>query len=71
MKKRIVAFLLKNSFFSPKQFGFREGISTEDALLDFYTFIHKALDDKMLSASFFVDITKAFDMVDHEILLYV
>ena len=70
IKKRMLEFLLKNSFFSSKQFGFREGISTEDALLDFYTFIHKGLDDKLYCASFFVDITKAFDMVNHEILLY-
>jgi len=56
-------------FLSPKQFGFREGMSTEDALNDFYTFIHKAVDDKFLCASFFVDITKAFDMVNHELLL--
>lgn len=69
IKSRILNFLIKNSYFSSKQFGFREGISTEDALLDFYTFLHKSLDDKMFCAALFVDITKAFDMVDHEILL--
>ena len=69
IKKRMVAFLVKNSFFSQNQFGFREGMSTEDALLDFCTHIHQSLDKKRVCASFFVDITKAFDMVDHRILL--
>lgn len=51
------------------QFGFREGLSTEDALLDFCSFIYKGLDDKKCCAGLFVDITKAFDMVNHNILL--
>ena len=39
VKKRMVSFLINNSFFSPRQFGFREGMSTEDALNDFCSFI--------------------------------
>jgi len=69
VKKRMLEYLVKISFLSPKQFGFKEGTSTEDALLDFLSYINKGLDDKMICASFFVDITKAFDMVNHEILL--
>jgi len=69
MKKRIVAFLIVNNFFNPKQFGFRSGLSTEDALLHFYSSIIKGLDDKKFSSALFIDITKAFDMVNHKILL--
>jgi len=69
MKSRIVKFLVKINFLSPKQFGFRKNLSTEDALLEFCTFIIKELDNKQLCACLFVDITKAFGMVDHGILL--
>jgi len=56
MKKRIVAFLIVNNFFNPKQFGFRSGLSTEDALLHFYSSIIKGLDDKKFSSALFIDI---------------
>lgn len=69
MKGRLLAYLDKINFFSPMQFGFRSGLSTEDALLDFCSFIYKAIDERKSCASLFVDITKAFDMVDHTILL--
>jgi len=69
LKKRMISFLTKNKFLSPKQFGFKKGVSTEDALLDFSCFLLKSLDDKKSCACLFVDIAKAFDMVDHQILL--
>ena len=65
----MLLFLSKTGLLSPKQFGFRQKISTEDALLDFCSFIQKSLDNKFICGSLFVDITKAFDMVDHAILL--
>lgn len=69
MKNRVVKFLNKNNFFSSKQFGFRKGRSTEDALLDFCSKIYVNLDSKKNAAGLFVDITKAFDMVNHDLLL--
>jgi len=69
MKTRMLNFLQRSNFLSPKQFGFRKKLSTEDALVDFCSHILKALDAKTHCASLFVDITKAFDMVDHNILL--
>lgn len=36
----------KITFFSPLQFGIRKGCSTDDALLDFCSVVHKGLDSK-------------------------
>lgn len=69
IKNRILVYLRSINFFSSLQFGFRAGLSTEDALLDFCTIIQKGLDSKKSCAALFVDITKAFDMVNHSILL--
>jgi len=69
IKTRMVSFLAKTNFFSSKQYGFRSGCSTEDALLNFCSFVLKELDNKRFCASMFVDITKAFDTVNHQILL--
>ena len=69
IKVRMLSYLKNMQFFNDAQFGFREGISTEEAVLAFTSSINKGLDDKKLCAGLFVDITKAFDMVDHDILI--
>ena len=51
------------------QFGFRHNHNTNDALLTLTSNIQTALDKSMLAASVFVDLQKAFDTVDHSILL--
>ena len=70
MKKRMLLFLNKNNFLSECQFGFRDGRSTEDALLIFCERIYSGIDSKKHTAALFVDITKAFDSVNQDILLY-
>lgn len=69
MKNRIMSFLDKTKFFNPAQFGFLKGKSTEDALLQFCSLTMSQLDEKKCVAGLFVDITKAFDMVSHSLLL--
>lgn len=69
IKTRMLAYLNRINFFSPMQFGFRTGRSTEDALLDFFCILQSGLDRKYHCTGLFVDITKAFDMVNHKILL--
>ena len=51
------------------QFGFRKLHSTTLALIEFTDNIRKVLDEGNYAISVFVDLTKAFDTVDHEILL--
>lgn len=69
MKQRLVYFLDKTSFFSKHQFGFRQGIGTETALLEFVSRIWDGLNDGKRVSGLFLDITKAFDTVNHDILL--
>ena len=69
MKNRLYKFLNKNNFFSKNQFGFIKGLGTEDALLRFTTTIYKSLNDNIKTVAIFIDISKAFDSVNHDILL--
>ena len=51
------------------QFGFRKGRTTEMAISFITTIINDALDKKLRVAGVFLDLIKAFDTVDHRILL--
>ena len=51
------------------QFGFRQQYSTSHALINITENIRKALDDRIISCGVFVDLRKAFDTLDHQILL--
>ena len=66
---RTTEFLVKNDVLSKHQFGFREGYSTEYAVLDIYEKLLSNLDKGLSSCAIFLDLAKAFDSVDHEILL--
>jgi len=68
-KIRMVNFLNKISFFNDKQYGFREGKSTDQALLKFCNEVWNGINEKNFTMALFIDITKAFDTVDHGIFL--
>ena len=51
------------------QFGFRKQHSTNHALIDIVENIRQKLDAKTFSCGVFIDLEKAFDTVNHEILL--
>ena len=51
------------------QFGFRQQNSTSHALINITENIRKTLDDGNIGCGVFVDLQKAFDTVDHQILL--
>ena len=58
-----------NDSLSPSQYGFRQGKSTIDALLNTMQYVYDNLDRNRLVLSFFLDFSKAFDCVDHELLI--
>ena len=58
-----------NIILSFSQFGFRSGASTEHALLKFTYDILKYFDDNKVAIATVMDLSKAFDCVDHKILL--
>ena len=63
---RIVNFLEKNKILSKSQFGFREGKNTEKAISKLMSLIKTEKKCKMV---IFFDLKKAFDTVDHNILI--
>ena len=70
MYKRVVKFLDKHSVLSENQYGFRKKRSTNLAIMELITKISKAIDDKEYTMGVFLDLSKAFDTVNHNILLY-
>lgn len=69
VKKQLLGFLNKNSFLSHNQFGFRESLSTEDALITFVESVYDPINTGKKVSALFIDITKAFDTIDHTLLL--
>ena len=62
-------FVNKNNIFVDNQYGFRKNLSTELALLDLTNQISKALDEQQIMIGIFLDLSKAFDTVNHSILI--
>lgn len=69
IKHRLISFLNNNKFFSDRQFGFLSGRSTDGALLSHITDIVSHIERGCFSVALYLDIKKAFDTVDHSILL--
>ena len=66
---RLVSFLEKNSILSNFQYGFRTGHSTILAVTDFLDQVVNALDNKKHTIGLYLDISKAFDCINHQLLL--
>ena len=67
---RINDYLEKSHLISDKQFGFRQNFSTSHAISNIYEKLTQNSDKGMYSCCIFFDLTKAFDTVNHDILLY-
>ena len=65
MYHRLLDFISKNNLLCTNQFGFREKHST---FMAFPNLIYK-ISDKKFSMSIFIDLSKAFDTIDHTILI--
>ena len=69
MYNRLYSFLLKNNILYDKQFGFQKDHSTEHAILQLTNQILQSFDQDRFTIGVFIDLSKAFDTVDHKILL--
>lgn len=63
INNRLNAYLNSFKLLSKSQYGFRSGISTEDAILDLTKNITQNLDNKTKTLCIFLDLKKAFDTV--------
>lgn len=66
--QRLSNYLEKYGILTPRQFGFRPGYSTTLALIALTDKFKREIDNGKLVGSVFVDLTKAFDSIDHHIL---
>ena len=67
--KRLEQFIDKNNILSTSQYGFRTNMSTSHALIDLVEEISTSLDKKKYTLGVFIDLKKAFDIVNHSVLI--
>ena len=66
---QLVSYLEKECLLFNFQFGFRKGYSTEYAILETAEKLKSAVDDQQITCGIFLDFSKAFDTINHHILL--
>ena len=69
MFKQVYNFLSHNNIIYDLQFRFRQKLSTSHTLIDLTENIRQAPDNGYTGYGIFMDLQKAFDTVDHHILL--
>ena len=62
-------YIEKQKILNDYQFSFRKGHSTEQAINEITDNLKWAMDNNLYSCGMFLDFAKAFDTVDHSILL--
>ena len=58
-----------DNLFAPQQYGFRKNSSTELAALEFIDRLLNQMNNHKIPTNFYIDLSKAFDSLQHDILL--
>ena len=68
MFNRLITFLYKNKILTEAQNGFRNGKCIERAVQSFIEIIQEALDKGTQSTEIFIDLTKAYNTLNHSLI---
>ena len=69
MYNRLYKYLTTEKLLYSKQFGFQTGLSTEHAIVKLVDQIYESFEKDHYTLGVFIDLSKAFDTVDHTILI--
>ena len=66
--RRVVKYFTENSLFIDSQFGFRKGLSTENAIQVLANAMYDSFENDKSAVGVFIDLSKAFDSLDRDYL---
>lgn len=65
----LLTYLERHDLLTRKQFGFRPGLSTTDAIATFVDDVGLNLNNRHYTLATFIDFCKAFDTLDHALII--
>ena len=69
LQEQLTEYFTTNNLFVPQQYGFRKNSSTELAALELIDRLHNQMNNHKIPTNFYIDLSKAFDSLQHDILL--
>ena len=69
LRSRLLEYFNENNVLCKHQFGFRSGHDTSDAILEFLNHCYSSLDCRKHLLAIYIDLSRAFDTLDHCFLL--
>ena len=69
VQKQLYTYLVNNNLLLDSQHGFREKHSTESAVIELTDYLKIQIDNKHVPLCLFLDLSKAFDTINFDILL--
>lgn len=67
---QLVAFLTENKVLSIHQSGFRKQYSIQTTITNLSDYILDKMDNQQMTGAVFIDLKKAFDLVNHTIVFF-
>ena len=69
LQEQLTEYFTTNNLFAPQQYGFRKNSSTELAALELIDRLLNQMNNHKIPTNFYIDLSKAFDSLQHDILL--
>ena len=69
ISEQLSEYFLTNNLLCPQQYGFKKNSSTELAALELLDRVLDQMDKHKIPTNFYIDLSKAFDSLPHDILL--